>query len=98
MRLTAQEVAAIKAAAVEAFGEDVVVRLFGSRVHDRGRGGDIDLNIETDRATADLDHEIVFRREVWKRLDEPQLDVVVGARDAPPRWIDTAAVRDGIVL
>lgn len=43
MRLTMHEVAEMKAAAREAFGETEVVRLFGSRVDDSLRGGDIDL-------------------------------------------------------
>lgn len=98
MRLTAEEVRAIKAAAQEAFGDDAVVRLFGSRARDDRKGGDIDLHVEADAATADLDHEILFRRELWKRLDEPQVDVVVSARGAAPRWIDTTARRDGVVL
>lgn len=98
MRLTPHEIDAIKAAAREAFGDTAVVRLFGSRVRDELRGGDIDLHVETDAATADVDHEIVFRREVWKRLDEDQLDVVLAPRGAPPRWIDAAALREGIVL
>ena len=46
VRLTADEVQAIKAAAAEAFGASAVVRLFGSRVDDTKRGGDIDLLIE----------------------------------------------------
>lgn len=46
MRLTGEEVAAIKASAREAFGASAVVRLFGSRIHDHLRGGDIDLHIE----------------------------------------------------
>ena len=98
MRLTEREVEAIKAAAREAFGDTVVVRLFGSRIDDERRGGDIDLHVEADAATANLDHEIVFRRELWKRLEEAQLDVVVAPRGAPPRWIDAAALRDGIIL
>ena len=48
MRLEPEEVAAIKAAARHAFGADAVVRLFGSRVDDSLRGGDIDARIELD--------------------------------------------------
>ena len=44
MRLTSAEVSAIKAAARSAFGDTAVVRLFGSRVDDGARGGDIDLH------------------------------------------------------
>lgn len=98
MRLSPAYVDAIKAAARETFGDDAVVRLFGSRVDDAARGGDIDLHVEAAPAVADLDHEAHFRTLVWQRLDEPQIDVVVAARGATPRWIDRAAHRDGVVL
>ena len=51
MRLSPREIGAIKAAAVEAFGLDATVRLFGSRVEDAARGGDIAQPIE---AAADI--------------------------------------------
>lgn len=98
MRLTPEQIRAIKDAAVTAFGEDVVVRLFGSRVEDDRRGGDIDLHIEASPDTADVDHEVRFRSLLWQALDEEQLDVVVRARDVSARWIDRAAHRQGVVL
>jgi predicted nucleotidyltransferase len=98
VRLSAREVDAIKAAAREAFGEDAVVRLFGSRADDGRRGGDIDLHVEADPAVADLRHEVRFRSLVWQALDEEQIDVVVAARGQASRWIDCAAMRDGVVL
>lgn len=98
MRLNLQQRAAIKAAAREVFGADAVVRLFGSRVDDARAGGDIDLHVEADPARADVDHEVRFRALVWKTLDEPQIDVVLAARGAAPRWIDRAALREGVVL
>ncbi|MEH3045578.1 hypothetical protein [Sphingomonas adhaesiva] len=64
----------------------------------RARGGDIDLHVEADPAVADLDHEVRFRASIWRALDEEQIDVVVAARGAPPRWIDRAARREGIIL
>lgn len=98
MRLSAEQTEAIRAAARSAFGEDAVVRLFGSRTRDDALGGDIDLHVEAAPERADLDHEVLFRAALWKMLDEPQVDVVVTARGAPLRWIDTAALREGIVL
>jgi len=47
MRLTDQQHAAIRQAVTESFGADALVWLFGSRVDDSQRGGDIDLLIKT---------------------------------------------------
>lgn len=98
MRLRAEQIVAIKAAALDAFGETAVVRLFGSRADDAARGGDIDLHIEADESVADFDHEIRFRALVWKALDEPQIDVVVARRGNALSWIDRAALREGVIL
>ncbi len=98
MRLNDHQIAEIKAAAAEAFGEDAIVRLFGSRVDDARRGGDIDLHIEAALDKIDGTYEQRFRLLLWQRLDEPQVDVVVSAHGAEARWIDHAALREGIVL
>ncbi len=98
MRLSKSEVAAIKAAATDVFGPNVVVRLFGSRVDDARRGGDIDLHVETDPDHATIENEVRFRARLWRDLDEPQVDVVLTARDASHAWIDRAAIREGVRL
>lgn len=46
MRLSNADQRVIRAKVAEMFGEDAEVRLFGSRVDDRARGGDIDLFVE----------------------------------------------------
>ncbi|WCT74210.1 hypothetical protein PQ455_02980 [Sphingomonas naphthae] len=98
MRLTEQEIAAIKGAAAEAFGPDAVVRLFGSRVDDALRGGDIDLHVEVDDLARARSRQVAFRRQLWRDLDLLDIDVVVMSRGAVPRWIDDAALRSGLVL
>lgn len=98
MRLTPKEIETIKTAAVEVFGTDAIIRLFGSRVDDSKRGGDIDLYIEAAPERANSIDEQRFRVLLWQRLEEPQIDVVLASRDTPARWIDRAARRDGIVL
>ena len=47
MRLQSREIQTIIRVAKEIYGEDVAVYLFGSRVDDTKRGGDIDLLIRT---------------------------------------------------
>ena len=46
MRLTIEQKNAIRDAVIEVFGNGAKVRLFGSRLDDTARGGDIDLLIE----------------------------------------------------
>jgi hypothetical protein len=47
LRLSEQERAVIRGCVEEAFGPNAWVFLFGSRLDDSKRGGDIDLHIET---------------------------------------------------
>ena len=46
MRLTIEQKNAIRDAVIEVFGNGAKVRLFGSRLDDTARGGDIDLLVE----------------------------------------------------
>lgn len=98
MRLTPEEIAAIKAAAVEAFGTGAVVRLFGSRVRDDVRGGDIDLHFEIDEGQQDVSHVAAFRWALFDRIEEEQVDVVTRVRGTPLRSIDRVAIAQGVVL
>ena len=98
MRLTSAEVSAIKVAARSAFGDTAVVRLFGSRVDDSRRGGDIDLHVEVD-PPFDLDarrHEFIER--LFARIDAQRVDVIATVRGESARPIEQIAYRDGIIL
>lgn len=98
MRLTAEEASAIKAAAREAFGPDVVVRLFGSRVHDQLRGGDIDLHFEVDSSIPDFQRRSAFLDAVEQRIDGRKIDTVFSLRDSQPTGFERIAYRDGVIL
>ena len=97
MRLTPHEVSAIKAAAREAFGQGVVVRLFGSRVHDHLRGGDIDLHFEVDHEVGDRDVSR-FEDRVFEHLDEQRIDKVFTVRGGPISAFERICYRDGIAF
>ena len=86
MRLTSIEQQALHDASLRWFG--VPPRLFGSRVDDARRGGDIDLYIE---AQADLSPQEAFQletrmaAELYRVLGERKIDIVVntGRLDLP---------------
>ena len=99
MRLTAEEVAAIKAAACEAFGGTVIVRLFGSRTDDTERGGDIDLHVEADAIADQWGARARFDDILFRRIEPQKVDLVITQRGGRiPRGFERIAYRDGIVL
>lgn len=98
MRLGAQEIQAIKVSASEAFGASAIVRLFGSRIDDSLRGGDIDLHLEVDDGGQDYRKAADFRWRLFDRIDERKIDLVFRVRGRPLRPIDQIAYGEGIVL
>lgn len=99
MRLTAEQIATIRQTAAEIFGADARVWLFGSRVDDAGRGGDIDLHIEAEGSLAELlDRELTLYARLIRRLGERRIDIVVQPRGTAPRPIDEQARRHGVPL
>lgn len=77
MRLSQSEISGIKAAAKLAFGEDAKVYLFGSRVHDHLKGGDIDLYIEVRDQENTLPRKLRMLRLLEKSLGERKIDIIV---------------------
>jgi hypothetical protein len=102
MRLSPEEVAAVKRLIAETYGADVLLRLFGSRVDDRRRGGDVDLHVEIDAVgpytVDDLEKELRLRRHLEDALRGRRVDLVVSRRGDEPGPIDAIARRTGIVL
>ena len=98
MRLTADEIEAIKAAANDVFGPDVVVRLFGSRLRDDVKGGDIDLHLEVDDGLQDHVHAGRFLWQVMQSIGERPIDLVYHVRGQEPRRIDRVAMEQGLRL
>lgn len=81
MRITADERATIVAAARETWGPAAVVSLFGSRVDDLARGGDIDLLIDLPEAPTParwVADRRSFVARLYRRLGERRIDVILG--------------------
>lgn len=79
MRLTSQAQAAIIQTFQNFFSAEDHIWLFGSRVDDTKRGGDIDLYIETqENDTRKLrDQKIKFLVNLEKKIGEQKIDVVI---------------------
>lgn len=98
MRLTAGEIRAIKVATARAFGADAIVRLFGSRVDDSRKGGDIDLHVEVAGIIDEWAARSRFEDNLFSQIEEQRVDLIVRNRADPMRGIDLIAHRDGIAL
>ena len=83
MRLTPSQIRAIKTTTTEIFGEDAKVWLFGSRVDDDRRGGDIDLLIQTSESDglALTRKKIRFLSRLKTRIGEQRVDLVIKTND-----------------
>jgi len=79
MRLTQDQITAIRQAAEEVFGESSQVWLFGSRVDDRRRGGDIDLLVRPAQAAwaPDLKRKVRFLGKLERSLGERKIDLLI---------------------
>ncbi|MDQ6994805.1 MAG: nucleotidyltransferase domain-containing protein [Mariprofundaceae bacterium] len=100
MRLTEQQQQAICKAAKKHFGDDVHVVLFGSRVSDEKKGGDIDLYIETEmQETAKLvDAKLHFLVDLHLPLGEQKIDVVLNTGHVTNMPIHRIAKETGVSL
>lgn len=99
MRLTLPQTLAIRRIVLEAAGADARVRVFGSRLDDHARGGDLDLLLELTEpaANAALLAARVSAR-VSRVLHGRKVDVVVSAPNLMRLPIHDIAQREGQLL
>lgn len=99
MRLTAEQVNAIRRIAGEEAGADSVVRLFGSRLDDAARGGDIDLLLEIPYP---VDNPALLSARVAARLMRAlggrHVDVLLAAPNLETFPIHRIAATEGVRL
>lgn len=99
MRLTDTQKTVIREEVRRHFGENARPLLFGSRVRDDARGGDIDLYIEAEGDLQEtLERELKLHVVLQRRLGEQRIDIVVHRVGSPLRPIDREAQDTGIAL
>jgi uncharacterized protein len=100
MRLTSNEKEIITNYAIQIFGSGTQVILFGSRVSDTSRGGDIDLLIipSDDSILSDyFSNKIQFKVKVLDRIGDQKMDVIVKYPE-DSRGIIQTAINEGVRL
>ena len=100
MRLTPEQRQIIREATHKIFGPDAIVWLFGSRVDDRRRGGDIDLYVEVsidDHAVRQVLEDRLYAR-LQRSLGEQRIDIVSHSPAMPLLPIHREALRHGVRL
>jgi predicted nucleotidyltransferase len=99
MRLSDKSIEIIKQTLKTSFGDKAEIFLFGSRIDDAKRGGDIDLylipNSDDDR-TQLFDKKMKFLSELALSMEEQKIDLII-ARDKQ-RDIEQEALKNGVRL
>ena len=95
MRLSEIEVNAIKQTYKEVFNSGDIY-LFGSRIDDSKKGGDIDLYIDADNIENKLEKKIEFLVSLKQKIGDQKIDVVI-SKDKT-RVIEKEALQYGIRL
>ena len=96
MRLQQYEIDSITSIADISFGKGTKVVLFGSRVHDELKGGDIDLYIQPAQQDDLIRKKLDFLVALKAKIGDQRIDVIL-AKDSS-RLIEQEAIKKGLEL
>lgn len=99
MRITQEQASAIKDAAHAVLGEHARVVLFGSRVNDQLKGGDIDLLVETPKVLPNRTEATgrIYAKLI-KALGDRKIDLILKDAQTVDAPIHQIARQTGVVL
>lgn len=95
MRLNIKQRDAIVETFIEVFGKGEI-RLFGSRLDDNRKGGDIDLYVIPASRNHLAENRLTFLARLKRRIGDQKIDLVIAATE--PRPIDLLARQKGVIL
>ena len=99
MRLLPQHIDSIKQHTLGIFGPYAVVRLFGSRLDDAARGGDVDLHVDCPTALESPAAAIARLSVACSRaMSGRKVDVLLSAPGLQEQPIHRVARQEGVVL
>ena len=97
--LTTEEIETIKSLAKDNFGENIEVLLFGSRVDDKQKGGDIDLLVQLKEPINSHWRSIsnVYWTQLQEQLGEQKIDILLASPESYTPIIKIAQ-ETGVIL
>ena len=99
MRLKKNQQQTIRETVREVFGPDAAVYVFGSRVDDTARGGDIDLMVRLEKPQVNTERNILrLAAKLQMRLGDQPIDVLVQDPESAIKPVHLEASRTGIRL
>ncbi len=99
MRLSQSQVESIRKAAQKVLGQQVVIRLFGSRADDSLRGGDIDLLLETDHVIENRAQAVcAIQGALLRSLGDRKIDILIKDSRTPEAPVFRIAQKTGVLL
>ena len=98
MRISEQEKQDIIELARKHISATARVWLFGSRVNDNARGGDVDIFIEVDQLNGVVERKINFRLALEDRWGERKVDVLIYDTQYKEQPIHQLARHEGVRL
>ncbi len=97
MRLKKEDIKSIKRITKECFGVNAQIYLFGSRVDNKKRGGDIDLYIETKMKENIFEQKLKMIRMLHYILGEQKIDIIIN-NYTTDKFIFRVAKSEGVPL
>jgi hypothetical protein len=100
MRISDQQRLILKQTLLKYFGETSLIQLFGSRVNDAIKGGDIDIYIEPEITQPNevVEAKLCALVELHKLLGDQKIDLVINRKVGKPLPIYEIAKKSGILL
>lgn len=99
MRITPSQIESIRRAGHSVLGPQVSIRLFGSRVRDDLKGGDIDLLFETELMVDNRAQAICnIQGALMRTLGDRKIDILLKDPRTPDAAIFEIARRTGVTL
>ena len=99
MRLSPLQTKIIKKEVVALFGNSTKIILFGSKVDNKAKGGDIDLMINVGKKDNNLWRKALrLNTNIQQKLGEQKIDIIIKYQGQKLQNIHKEAIRTGIVL